>query len=146
MADDKNSRRTLRLGVAGLGTVGGGLLKLIERQDELRLLGKLVVTPVSARNKSRNRGVDSSKFKWVDDPVKLASMDDVDVLVELVGGSDGPAKLTVEAALKAGKSVVSANKALIAEHGIEIAGLAEKHNAHLLFEAAVAGAIPIGRA
>jgi homoserine dehydrogenase len=138
--------RTLRLGVAGLGTVGGGLLKLIERQDELRLPGKLVVTAVSARNKSRNRGVDISKFKWVDDPVKLATMDDVDVVVELVGGSDGPAKLTVEAALKAGKSVVSANKALIAEHGMEIAGLAEKHNAHLLFEAAVAGAIPIVRA
>jgi homoserine dehydrogenase len=138
--------RTLRLGVAGLGTVGGGLLKLIERQDELRLPGKLVVTAVSARSKSRNRGVDISKLRWVDNPVELATADDVDVVVELIGGSDGPAKLTVEAALKAGKPVVSANKALIAEHGIEIAELAEKHNAHLLFEAAVAGAIPIVRA
>jgi homoserine dehydrogenase len=138
--------RTLRLGVAGLGTVGGGLLKLIERQDELRLPGKLVVTAVSARSKSRNRGVDISKLRWVDDPVELAGADDVDVVVELIGGSDGPAKRTVEAALRAGKPVVSANKALIAEHGIEIAQLAEKHNAHLLFEAAVAGAIPIVRA
>ncbi|HEY7797614.1 MAG TPA: homoserine dehydrogenase, partial [Hyphomonadaceae bacterium] len=117
--------RTLRLGVAGLGTVGGGLLKLIERQDELRLPGKLIVTAVSARSKSRNRGVDISKLRWVDDPVELATADDVDVVVELIGGSDGPAKLTVEAALKAGKPVVSANKALIAEHGIEIAELAE---------------------
>jgi homoserine dehydrogenase len=141
-----NASKTLRLGVAGLGTVGGGLLKLIERQDELRLPGKLVVTAVSARSKSRNRGVDISKLRWVDDPVELATADDVDVVVELIGGSDGPAKLTVEAALRAGKPVVSANKALIAEHGIEIAELAEKHNAHLLFEAAVAGAIPIVRA
>ncbi len=137
--------KTLRLGVAGLGTVGGGLLKLIERQDELRLPGRLVVTAVSARNRSRNRGVDTSKLRWVDNPVELATADDVDVVVELIGGSDGPAKLTVEAALRSGKPVVSANKALIAEHGIEIAELAEKHNAHLLFEAAVAGAIPIVR-
>jgi homoserine dehydrogenase len=138
--------KTLRLGVAGLGTVGGGLLKLIERQAELRLPGKLEVVAVSARSKSRNRGVDISKFRWVDDPVELALADDIDVVVELVGGSDGPAKRTVEAALRSGKSVVSANKALIAEHGIEIAALAEKHEAHLLFEAAVAGAIPIVRA
>ena len=138
--------KTLRLGVAGLGTVGGGLLKLIERQAELRLPGRLEVVAVSARNKNRNRGVDISKFRWVDDPVELAVADDIDVVVELVGGSDGPAKRTVEAALRSGKSVVSANKALIAEHGIEIAALAEKHEAHLLFEAAVAGAIPIVRA
>jgi homoserine dehydrogenase len=138
--------KILRLGIAGLGTVGGGLLKLIERQEELRLPGRLVVTAVSARSRSRSRGVDISELRWVDDPVELATADDVDVVVELIGGSDGPAKRTVEAALKAGKPVVSANKALIAEHGIEIAELAEKHNAHLLFEAAVGGAIPIVRA
>mgnify|MGYP001167355693 CR=1 FL=1 len=138
--------KTLRLGVAGLGTVGGGLLKLIERQAELRLPGKLEVVAVSARNKNRNRGVDISKFKWFDDPVEMALSPDIDVVVELVGGSDGPAKRTVEAALRSGKAVVSANKALIAEHGMEIAALAEKHEAHLLFEAAVAGAIPIVRA
>ena len=138
--------KTLRLGVAGLGTVGGGLLKLIERQAELRLPGKLEVVAVSARNKNRNRGVDISKFRWADDPMELALAPDIDVIVELIGGSDGPAKRTVEAALRSGKSVVSANKALIAEHGIEIAALAEKHEAHLLFEAAVAGAIPIVRA
>ncbi len=132
--------------MAGLGTVGGGLLKLIERQAELRLPGKLEVVAVSARNKNRNRGVDISKFRWADDPMELATAPDIDVIVELIGGSDGPAKRTVEAALRSGKSVVSANKALIAEHGIEIAALAEKHEAHLLFEAAVAGAIPIVRA
>ncbi len=138
--------KTLRLGIAGLGTVGGGLLKLLERQDELRLPGKLVVSAVSARSKNRNRGVEISNLRWVDDPVELALADDVDVVVELIGGSDGPAKRTVEAALRAGKMVVTANKSLIAEHGIEIAQLAEKQNAHFLFEAAVAGAIPIVRA
>ena len=139
-------QKTLRLGIAGLGTVGAGLAKLVERQDQLRLPGRLVITAVSARSKSRERGVDISKFRWVDDPVELATADDVDVVVELIGGSDGPAKRTVEAALKAGKAVVSANKALIAEHGMEIAQLAEANNAHLLFEAAVGGAIPIVRA
>ena len=91
--------KTLRLGVAGLGTVGGGLLKLIERQAELRIPGKLEVVAVSARNKTRNRGVDISKFRWADDPMELATASDIDVIVELIGGSDGPAKRTVEAAL-----------------------------------------------
>jgi len=135
--------KPLRLGIAGLGTVGGGLLKLIERQADLRLPGRLEVIAVSARNRNRNRGVDITKFRWADDPVELALADDIDVVVELVGGSDGPAKRTVEAALRSGKSVVTANKALIAEHGLEVAALAEKHRAHLLFEAAVAGAVPI---
>jgi homoserine dehydrogenase len=138
--------KTLRLGIAGLGTVGAGLVKLIERQDELRIPGKLEIVAVSARSKSRNRGVDISKYRWVDDPVELATADDIDVVVELVGGSDGPAKRTVEAALKNGKQVVSANKALLAEHGLALAQLAEEKKAHLLFEAAVAGSIPIVRA
>jgi homoserine dehydrogenase len=143
---DAAATRTLRLGVAGLGTVGAGLLKLIARQDELRLPGRLSVSAVSARSRSRERGVDISHIRWTDDPVELALADDVDVVVELIGGSDGPAKRTVEAALKAGKPVITANKALIAEHGLEIAALAEARNTHLLFEAAVAGSIPIVRA
>ncbi len=143
---DQQPKTTLRIGVAGLGTVGAGLLKLIERQDELRLPGRIEVTAVSARNRNRDRGVDISGYRWVDDPVELATADDVDVVVELIGGSDGPAKLTVEAALKAGKSVVTANKALIAERGMTIAQIAEERDIHLLFEAAVAGAVPIVRA
>ncbi len=143
---DHAPKTHLRLGVAGIGTVGAGLLKLIERQDELRLPGRLEVTAVSARSRTRNRGVDVSGFRWFDDPVEMATADDIDVLVELVGGSDGPAKLAVEAALKAGKAVVTANKALIAERGLEISKLAESRDNHLLFEAAVAGAVPIVRA
>ncbi|MBU6319645.1 MAG: homoserine dehydrogenase [Alphaproteobacteria bacterium] len=136
----------LRLGVAGLGTVGAGLLGLIERQHELRVPGRLEVSAVSARSRSRGRGVDISRFRWHDDPAELAAADDVDVVVELIGGSDGPARRTVEAALRAGKPVVTANKALLAEHGVEIAALAEARGVHLLFEAAVGGAIPIVRA
>jgi homoserine dehydrogenase len=137
--------RRLRLGVAGLGTVGAGLLALIERQGDLRIPGRLEVSAVSARSRSRGRGVDISRFRWHDDPVELAAAADVDVVVEMIGGSDGPARRTVEAALKAGKPVVTANKALLAEHGVEIAALAEARGVHLLFEAAVGGAIPIVR-
>jgi homoserine dehydrogenase len=138
--------KTLRIGIAGLGTVGAGLIRLIDRQDELRLPGRLEVVAVSARSKSRNRGVDISRYRWVDDAEEIATADDIDVVVELIGGSDGPAKLLVEKALRNGKQVVSANKALFAEHGLELARLAEEKNVHMLFEAAVAGGIPIVRA
>jgi len=139
-------KAALRIGVAGLGTVGGGLLSLVARQDELRLPRRLVVSAVSARSRNRNRGADITSFRWVDDAVELALSEDVDVFVELIGGSDGPAKRSVEAALRAGKHVVTANKALMAEHGLELSGLAEENGAHLLFEAAVAGGVPVVRA
>jgi homoserine dehydrogenase len=136
-------QRTWRLGVAGLGTVGAGLLKfLAERPDFAPAGGRAVVSGVSARSRSRPRPVDISALPWFDDPVALASSPDVDVFVELVGGSDGPAKAAVEAALSRGKPVVTANKALIAEHGLELARLAESKGAPLLFEAAVMGGTP----
>jgi homoserine dehydrogenase len=137
------SKQVWRVGVAGLGTVGGGLLQFLsERPDFAPAGGKAVVTGVSARSRSRPRSVDIADLPWFDDPVALATDDNVDVFVELVGGSDGPAKAAVEAALKAGKPVVTANKALIAEHGSELAALAEKHGVPLLFEAAVMGGTP----
>ncbi|MEM6625648.1 MAG: homoserine dehydrogenase [Pseudomonadota bacterium] len=138
--------KTLKLGVAGLGNVGSGLVQLVQRQDSLRIPGRLEIACVSARNRSRDRGVDISNYAWFDDPSDLAASDDIDVFVELVGGSDGPAKKSVEIALESGKSVVTANKALIAEHGLELAARAERSDAHLLFEAAVAGGVPIVRA
>jgi len=132
-----------RIGVAGLGTVGGGLLKYLHDWPAFAPAGgRAVVTAVSARSKSRPRPVDISAYAWFDDPVALASSPDIDVFVELVGGSDGPAKAAVEAALKLGKPVVTANKALIAEHGRELALLAEEAGAPLLFEAAVMGGVP----
>jgi homoserine dehydrogenase len=137
------SEMTWRVGVAGLGTVGAGLLSfLAERPDFAPAGGKVVVTGVSARSRSRPRPFDISSLPWFDDPVGLATSPDVDLFVELIGGSDGPAKAAVEAALRAGKPVVTANKALIAEHGAELAALAEETGAPLLFEAAVMGGTP----
>ena len=132
----------LKIGIAGLGHVGCGLIELVERQDKLRLPGKVEITGVSARSKSRNRPVDTDKYRWFDDAATLAEDADVDVFVELIGGSDGPAKFAVESALKAGKHVITANKALMAKHGMALA--AEK-GVDLLFEAAVAGGIPVVR-
>jgi homoserine dehydrogenase len=135
--------RTWRIGVAGLGTVGGGLLKFLAEEPQYAPTGDFAqVTGVSARSKSRKRDFDISHLKWFDDPVALATSPDIDIFVELVGGSDGPAKAAVEAALNAGKPVVTANKALIAEHGQELAALAEAKDVPLLFEAAVMGGTP----
>ncbi|MDJ0921257.1 MAG: homoserine dehydrogenase [Henriciella sp.] len=137
--------KTVRLGIAGLGHVGCGLIDLVERQADLRLPGKVEIVGVSARSRSRNRPVDISGYRWFDDAASLAEDSDVDVFVELMGGSDGPAKFAVEEALKAGKPVVTANKALIAMHGQALEELAQTKGVDLMFEAAVAGGVPIVR-
>jgi len=135
--------KTWRLGVAGLGTVGAGLLSFIaERPDFAPAGGRATIAGVSARSRTRPRPADISDLPWFDDPVALATSPDTDIFVELIGGSDGPAKAAVEAALRAGKPVVTANKALIAEHGAELAALAEQNGQPLLFEAAVMGGTP----
>ena len=137
------ARRTWRLGVAGLGTVGAGLVEFLAGNPDFAPAGdRAEIAGVSARSRSRPRAVDISNLRWFDDPVAMATSDDIDVLVELVGGSDGPAKAAVEAALQAGKPVVTANKALIAEHGRELAVIAEAKGVPLLFEAAVMGGTP----
>src|ERR1700735_1615261 len=134
------TQKTWRVGVAGLGTVGAALLPfLAEHPDFAPAGGRAAVTGVSARSRSRPRPFDISNLPWFDDPVALAASPDNDIFVELIGGSDGPAKVAVETALRAGKPVVTANKALIAEHGAELAVLAEATDAPLLFEAAVMG-------
>lgn len=137
--------KTVKLGIAGLGHVGCGLIELIERQADLRLPGKLEIVGVSARSRSRNRPVDISAYRWFDDAATLAEDPEVDVFVELMGGSDGPAKFAVEEALKAGKQVVTANKALIAMHGQALEDLAQENDVDLMFEAAVAGGVPVVR-
>ncbi|MFI4935948.1 MAG: homoserine dehydrogenase [Caulobacterales bacterium] len=137
------ARDLWRVGVAGLGTVGAGLLNLLAERPGFAPAGaKAVVTGVSARSRSRPRPYDISNLPWFDDPVALAASPENDLFVELIGGSDGTAKAAVETALKAGKPVVTANKALIAEHGAELAVLAEASGAPLLFEAAVMGGTP----
>ncbi len=136
----------LRLGIAGLGTVGVGVVKIIQHKADMlamRTGRDIVITAVSARDASKDRGVDLSGYAWETDPVALAKRDDVDVFVELMGGHDGPAKDATVAALGLGKDVVTANKAMLAHYGQELAVLAETHGCVLRFEAAVAGGIPI---
>jgi homoserine dehydrogenase len=137
---------SLRLGVAGLGTVGLSLLRLLERHGNdlaVRCGRPIAVSGVSARDRKKARGVDFTYAKWFDDPVALARDAGNDVFVELIGGADGVARASVEAAIGAGKHVVTANKALLAGHGVELARKAEAKGVTLNFEAAAAGGIPI---
>lgn len=141
--------KPLRLGIAGLGTVGMGVVKIIRRQAamlEARTGRPVVISAVSARDAGKDRGVSLSSYAWESDPVALAVRDDIDVFVELMGGHGGPAKIATEAALAAGKDVVTANKALLAIHGQALAEQAEAAGQVIRFEAAVAGGIPVIKA
>ena len=136
----------LKVGLAGLGTVGTSVVRLIERQREAleaRCGRPIQVVAVTARSRGKRRDIDISRFRWAADAVALAGDPEIDVFVEVIGGESDPAKRAVEAALAAGKSVVTANKALLARHGVALAALAEQHHVALNFEAAVAGGIPI---
>ncbi|MFN0263361.1 homoserine dehydrogenase [Tepidamorphus sp. 3E244] len=138
--------RPLRIGIAGLGTVGASVARIVAAKAEalaLRAGREIEISGVSARDRSRDRGVDLSGATWFDDPVDLAKSDEIDVFVELIGGSNGPARASVEAALDAGKQVVTANKALLAESGLALARMAEAAGVSIGFEAAVAGGIPV---
>lgn len=139
----------LRIGLIGLGTVGGGLFRLLSQNADLiaaRAGRRVAITAVSARSRKADRGFDHSAAAWEDDPVALARRDDVDLVVEAMGGENGPAKEAVEAALQAGKHVVTANKAMLAHHGFDMAEMADASGAALRFEAAVAGGIPCVKA
>jgi homoserine dehydrogenase len=136
----------LKVGLAGLGTVGAAVIDLIDRERaalSARCGRAIEVVAVTARSKAKKRPIDLRKIKWVGDPVALATDPGIDVFVELMGGSGDPAKAAIGAALGAGKSVVTANKALLAKHGLGLAALAEKNRIALNFEAAVGGAIPV---
>ena len=136
----------LRIGIAGLGTVGAGVVRLLAANGTLlagRTGRRLVVTAVSARDQAKDRGLDLAGVRWHDDPRGLAEDQEVDVVCELIGGSDGPALELCREALARGKAVVTANKALLAVHGAALATAAEQAGAPLAFEAAVAGGIPI---
>ncbi|WP_347310432.1 homoserine dehydrogenase [Defluviimonas sp. SAOS-178_SWC] len=139
----------LRLGIAGLGTVGIGTVKIIQRHAGLlaaRTGRDIAISAVSARSRSKNRDADLSAYGWEDDPVALATREDIDVFVELMGGSDGPALAATRAAIAAGKDVVTANKAMLAHHGQTLAEAAEAKGHVIRFEAAVAGGIPVVKA
>jgi homoserine dehydrogenase len=139
----------LRLGIAGLGTVGVGVVRIVQRHGALlaaRAGRDVVISAVCARARDKDRGVRLADYAWEDDPVALATRDDVDVFVELMGGEDGPAKAATEAALAAGKDVITANKALLAIHGQALAEQAEAAGRVIRYEAAVAGGIPVIKA
>lgn len=139
----------LKIAIAGVGTVGAGTVELISGQSELlsaRCGRRLEVIAISARDRVKDRGVKLSGFTWFDNPVEMALKAEADVFVELIGGSDGIAKDACIAAMKAGQHVVTANKALIAIHGTELARMAEQQSVALAYEAAVAGGIPVIKA
>jgi len=143
------STAPLRVGIAGLGTVGAGVVRVLTTNADLiaaRAGRPVVVTAVSARDRSRARGIDVSDLRWHDDPAALAADPDVDVVVELIGGAEGAARRLVESALECRRPVVTANKALIAVHGGALAAQAERAGVALAFEAAVAGGIPVIKA
>jgi len=136
----------LRVGIAGLGTVGAGVVRLLAENAEMiaaRAGRAITVTAVSARDRARGRGISLDHLRWYDDAVALAAGPEIDVVVELIGGSEGPAKKLAEATIEAGRNLVTANKALLAVHGASLAEAAEAAGVCLAFEAAVAGGIPI---
>lgn len=141
--------KPLKIAVAGLGTVGIGTLRLLSQHGDLlerRCGRRLEVTAVSARNKDKDRGVSLVGIDFFEDAAVMAAEANCDIVVELIGGSEGIAKTTVEAAIEASRHVVTANKALIAHHGTQLALKAEAAGTTLAFEAAVAGGIPIIKA
>ena len=136
----------LRVGVAGVGTVGAAVLRLLKRQRralELRCGREIVVTGISARSRDKDRGVDLEGIAWHADPASLAQSGEIDVFVELIGGAHGPALAASKIALSAGKHVVTANKAMLAHNGLALARMAENHGLALRCEASVAGGVPI---
>jgi homoserine dehydrogenase len=136
----------LKIGVAGLGTVGSSVIRLLDRRANALAAASgraVAVTAISARSRDRDRGLAVERFRWFDDPVALARDSEIDLFVELIGGENGPAREAVSAALDAGKPVVTANKALLARHGVDLAERAERAGVALNFEAAVAGGVPI---
>jgi homoserine dehydrogenase len=138
--------KEIKVGIVGLGSVGQGVLQILNENlnsIESKINKKIKITGISAKNKNKKRDIKIDNYPWFDNPIELSLNPEVDVLIELVGGEDGIALKVVETALKEKKHVITANKALIAKHGNHLINLAEKNNVKILFEAAVAGAIPI---
>lgn len=136
------------IAIAGLGTVGAGTIKILQENAALiaaRVGRPVKVVAVSARDQSKDRGIDLSGIRWVNNPLALAQ-EEADCVVEVIGGAEGVARELVEQALKSGKHVVTANKALIAHHGLHLARIAEDSGVVLAFEAAVCGGIPAVKA
>ena len=135
----------ISIAIAGLGNVGAGVVRLLQQNADIiaaRAGQPVAVTAVAARDRQKKRDCDLTHMTWVDNPHDLATLPGVDIIVELMGGADGPAYDLAKATLTASKKLVTANKALLASHGAELALLAEKNNSCVAFEASVAGGIP----
>ncbi len=140
-----NAKSSLKIAIAGLGVVGAEVARqVINRDDELGVAAgsPIQIVAVSARERSVDRGVNLDGIDWYDEACNLAERDDIDIIVEMIGGSEGVALDLARATLKSGKHLITANKAMIAHHGAELGQLAETNDVHLLFESAVAGGIP----
>jgi homoserine dehydrogenase len=138
------TQNPLRIGIAGLGTVGTGVVEaLTNNKDLLRARSgrDIEIVSVFAKNKDKDRGLDLSSYQWPDDPFDM--LNNIDCLVELIGGSEGIAKDLVEAALNKGIHIVTANKALLAHHGYSFEKIAEEKGVSIYGEACVAGGIPV---
>ncbi|MEL0132975.1 MAG: homoserine dehydrogenase [Rhodobiaceae bacterium] len=149
MSSDKHPKQPLRVGIAGLGVVGGEVARQLSHRgaDIAAVAGRpFAITAVSARSRNTDRGFDMTGIAWVENAAEIATRDDVDIVVEMIGGEEGVALELVRGALSSGKHVVTANKALLAHHGAELAELAEANHVGLMFEAAVAGGIPAVKA
>ena len=140
--------KTFNIAIVGLGNIGLEVYKnlLKNKKNILDKTGfKINVSHVCAKNLKKNRGISIPKKLWISNPLDLPKSKNIDIIVELIGGSDGIAKKLAFASIKNGKHFVTANKALIAKHGDKLSILAEKNSVNLLFEASVAGGIPIIR-
>ena len=132
--------------IAGLGTVGSSTIRLIEKNKNifLRKSGlKINILGIFAKNKFKTRNFTKNKYKWFDNPIKMIKQENVDIVLELIGGEKGIAKKICYLALKNKKNLITANKALIANEGYKLAKLAEENEVKIGFEASVAGGIPI---
>ena len=138
----------INIAIVGFGNIGSYFYKILEKNKISISIktGKIpFVKYISARNINKKRLIKIPNSKWIKNPLKLSLMDDVDIIFELIGGSEGMAKKLVFSALKNKKHVITANKALMAKYGDQLAHLAEKNNVNLEYEASVAGGIPIIR-
>ena len=146
MNHDKNVTKDLNIGIGGLGNVGEGVINLLQENSELiekKLQKKITIKGISAKNKGKQRNCNIDSYTWYENPLELARSKEIDVFIELIGGEDGIALEVTQTAIESGKHVITANKAMIANHGNFLIELAEKNKTLLLFEAAVAGGIPI---
>lgn len=143
--NDNRDPGPLKVAIAGLGTVGGGTVKLLQANASLleQRCGRAIAITAVADRYRRDRGFSVAGYAWYDDAIEMAAAADADVIVELIGGADGPARQVCETAIACGRHVVTANKALIAHHGMALAAAAEARGVTLAYEASVAGGIPI---